>query len=117
MTPLASAVAELNHLIADKKLIEGIDRFYDDDVVMIESSSQSTAGKPANRDRERVFVDGLTKWNATLHESVIDEANGLVVNRWTIEFDHSQFGAAVLRQIAAQRWRDGRIIEESFYKL
>jgi SnoaL-like protein len=117
MTALTSAVAELNTLIAGKQLVEGIDRFYDDDVVMIESSSQSTAGKPANRDRERVFVDGLTKWNATLHESVIDETRGIVVNRWTIEYDHAQFGAGVLRQIAAQRWREGRIIEESFYKL
>ncbi|HSP16369.1 MAG TPA: nuclear transport factor 2 family protein [Thermoanaerobaculia bacterium] len=117
MATLASAVAELNRLIAGRKLVEGIDRFYDDNVVMTESASQSTAGKAANRERERVFVDGLTKWNATLHDTVIDETRGVALSRWTIEYDHTQFGAGVLRQIAAQQWRDGRIVEESFYKV
>lgn len=117
MNELTSAVAELNRLIAGKKLVEGIERFYDDDVVMIESASQKTAGKAANRERERAFVDGLTKWNATLHDSVIDERRGIALNRWTIEYDHGQFGSGVLRQIAAQQWRDGRIVEETFYKI
>jgi SnoaL-like protein len=116
MKSLKDTVAELNRLVADKKLVEGIDRFYADDVVMAESSAQSTTGKAANRERERAFVDGLTKWSATLHDTVVDEERGLALNRWTIEFDHRQFGAGVLRQIAAQTWRDGQIVHEAFYK-
>jgi hypothetical protein len=117
MKPIAPAVAELNRLVAGRKLVEGLDRFYDSEVVMIESSAQATRGKDANREREKKFVDGLTKWNATLHESVVDESKGLALNRWTIEFEHKEFGAAVLRQIAAQQWRDGKIVEEAFYKI
>ena len=117
MQTLKNAVSELNELVVDRKLVEGIDRFYADDVVMDESASQSTAGKEANRERERVFVDGLTRWEATLNDSIVDEQRGLALNRWTIEFDHKQFGSGVLRQIAAQTWRDGRIVHEAFYKI
>ena len=117
MTSLEQAVTELNRLVADRKLVEGIDRFYADDVVMAESASQSTRGKAANRERERVFVDGLTRWDATLHETVVDATKGLAMNRWTIEYSHRQFGDGVLRQIAAQQWRDGRIVHEAFYKI
>ena len=117
MKPLTASVSELNNLIAARKLVAGVERFYADDVVMSESFAQSLSGKNANIDRERVFQDGLTKWDATLHESVVDEENGLAFNRWTIEFNHSQFGEGVLRQIAAQTWRDGKVVAESFYKI
>ena len=117
MNQIQSSVAELNRLVASKQLLEGIDRYYADDVVMAESSSQATTGKEANRERERAFVDGLTKWDATLHESVVDEKQGLALNRWTIAFQHREFGEGVLKQIAAQQWRDGKIVHEAFYKL
>jgi SnoaL-like protein len=117
MKNLESSVAELNRLVEEKKLVEGIDRFYAENVVMAESASQTTNGKAANLDRERAFVGGLTKWNATLHESVVDAKRGLALNRWTIEFSHREFGDGVLRQIAAQQWQDGRIVHEAFYKI
>lgn len=114
---LTSSVAELNELIRRRQLVEGIERFYADDVVMLESSSQSTAGKAANRDRERAFVSGLSRWDATLRSSIVDEQRGLAFNHWTISFEHADFGSGVLEQIARQEWRDGRIVREAFYKL
>ena len=113
-----ATVNELNALVADKNtILAAFDRFYADDVVMSESSTESTAGKRENREREVQFVGGLTKWEARLLDSVVDESRGLDFNRWHIEFEHAAFGAGVLRQISAQQWRDGKIVNESFYKL
>lgn len=117
MKSLQQDVEELNRLVAEKKLVEGVQRFYAEDVVMAESYAQSTNGKVANIERERAFVDGLTKWDATLHETVVDEDRGLALNRWTIDYEHSQYGPGVLRQIAAQTWQNGKIVHEAFYKL
>ncbi|HEX8170345.1 MAG TPA: nuclear transport factor 2 family protein [Thermoanaerobaculia bacterium] len=114
---MRDAVNELNALVRDKRLVEGIERFYADEVVMEESSSQAMEGRIANRDRERVFQDGLTRWDARLESSVVDEESGLAFNRWTIEYDHSTFGPGVLRQVAAQQWRDGKVVRETFYKI
>jgi hypothetical protein len=117
MQSLRTSVEELNRLVAGRKLVEGIERFYADDVVMAESFTQSTTGKDANREREQAFVDGLTRWDATLHESVVDENRGIALNRWTIEYEHTQYGPGVLRQIAAQTWQDGKVVHEVFYKM
>jgi len=113
----AAAVDELNQLIRERKLVEGIDSFYADDVVMTESASQSMSGKAANRERERAFVAGLTRWDATLKATAIDEQRGVALNQWTIAFTHSEFGSGVLDQIAVQQWDEGRIVREAFYKL
>ena len=84
---------------------------------MSESLTQSTNGKDANLERERAFEGGLTRWDAKLHSSVVDETNGTVMNEWTIDFDHAAWGPGKMQQVAVQRWRDGRIVQESFYKL
>jgi hypothetical protein len=114
---LTDSVNALNEMVRQKKLVEGVRRFYADDTAMIESSSESTNGRDANVNREQAFESGLTRWDATLRSSVVDEKQGLAFNRWRIEFDHKEFGSGILDQIAVQEWRDGRIVRESFYKL
>lgn len=114
---LTASIDELNALIRDRKLVEGIERFYADEVVMAESGTQSMTGKIANRERERAFVTGLTRWEPTLHSSAVDEHRGVAYNHWTIPFTHTEYGSGVLEQIAVQQWKDGRIVHEAFYKL
>ena len=114
---MIESVAQLNELVRSSRLVEAIDAYYSDDVVMAESFTQSMTGKAANRERERAFVDGLTRWDATLHESVVDETRGSAFNRRTIHYSHKEFGEGTLRQIAAQTWRGGKVVAESFYKI
>lgn len=113
---LAEKVRELNDLVAAGQLVEGIERFYADDVEMAESNEQSMTGRDANRAREHAFQSGLTQWNARLLASAVDDANGTALNQWSIDFAHNEYGSGSLRQVAVQQWRDGRIVRESFYK-
>ncbi len=110
-------VKHLNQLIVDRQLVEAIDRYYHDDVVMTESLTQAMNGKDANRERERAFAGGLTAWDARLVSSAIDEASGTALNEWVLDYVHTEYGAGKMHQVAVQRWKDGRIVEESFYKL
>jgi hypothetical protein len=114
---LDQSVRELNQLIVDKQLVHGLERFYADEVVMIESGGAATAGKDANRERERAFEGGLTRWEPKLIASAVDETSGTALNEWVLDYTHEQWGSAQMRQVAVQKWRDGRIVQESFYKL
>lgn len=114
---LSEKVRELNDLVAAGQLVEGIERFYADDVTMAESNEQSMTGKEANRVREQAFQSGLTQWDARLLSSAVDSESGTALNQWSIDFAHNEYGAGTLRQVAVQQWRDGRIVNESFYKL
>lgn len=113
---LALSVQQLNQLVANRQLVTGIETFYADDVAMVEAGGEPMIGKEANRERERAFENGLTKWNATLLASAVDESRGTALNQWSIDFEHAQWGAGQLRQVAVQQWRDGRIVHEAFYK-
>lgn len=114
---LHQAVRELNELIVNKQLVHGIERFYADDVVMVEGGGAATAGKDANRERERLFEGGLTRWEPKLVASAVDETSGTALNEWILDFTHDQWGSAQQRQVAVQKWQDGRIVHEAFYKL
>jgi len=83
---------------------------------MVEDGS-TMAGKTANRDRESAFQNGLSRWDAKLVSSAVDETSGTALNEWVIDFAHDRFGAGTLRQVAVQKWRDGRVVHETFYKM
>ncbi|HVG25628.1 MAG TPA: nuclear transport factor 2 family protein [Thermoanaerobaculia bacterium] len=114
---LEQQVRELNDLVAAGQLVEGIDRYYADDVEMAESAAQSMRGKEANRARELAFQTGLTRWDAQLLSSAVDDAKGTALNQWAIDYSHAEWGDGTLRQVAVQQWRDGRVVRESFYKM
>ena len=114
---LEQQVRELNTLVVAGQLVEGIDRYYADDVEMAEAADQAMTGKEANRARELAFQNGLTQWDARLLSSAVDDQNGTALNQWSIDFAHNEYGSGTLRQVAVQQWRDGRIVRESFYKL
>ena len=113
---LALSVKQLNQLIEQKRLVDGIEAFYADDVAMAEAGAEPMVGKDANRAREEAFQGGLTKWDARLVASAVDETTGTALNQWLIDFEHAQWGPGTLNQVAVQQWRDGRIVRESFYK-
>lgn len=110
-------VRKLNELVQQKRLVDGIDAFYADEVAMVESGGEPMIGRDANRAREEAFQRGLKSWNATLLASAVDETRGTALNQWSIDFEHEQWGAGVLNQVAVQQWRDGRIVHEAFYKI
>jgi hypothetical protein len=114
---LELSVRQLNEMIAKKQIVDAFQQFYGDDVVMVEAGGEPMVGKAQNLERERAFENGLTQWDARLVSSAIDEANGTALNEWVLTWNHSAWGAVTARQVAVQRWRDGRIVHESFYKL
>ncbi|HEY0155670.1 MAG TPA: nuclear transport factor 2 family protein [Thermoanaerobaculia bacterium] len=110
-------VRKLNEMIVNRQIVDAFEQFYGDDVVMVEAGGEPMAGKSVNGERERAFVNGLTKWDARLVSSAVDESTGTALNEWILTWDHSAWGAVTARQVAVQRWRDGRIVHEAFYKL
>lgn len=104
-------------MIVNRQIVDAFEQFYGDDVVMVEAGGEPIAGKSVNGERERAFVNGLTKWDARLVSSAVDETTGTALNEWILTWDHSAWGAVTARQVAVQRWRDGRIVHEAFYKL
>lgn len=103
----------LSH-IREGKIIEAMNKFYDQDTVMQENASPPTKGLAANIERENQFMSGVKAWkgfgvtatgvgeNTTFYECNMDyiATNGQPV--------HTE-------QISVAKWTNGKIVHERFY--
>lgn len=105
---------ELNRMIAEGRFLEAIGRFYADDVAMVENDGQPTVGLAANLERERAFFGAAVEyWRGNLESQAVGD--GVTLTEWKVELKLTGQPAATTRQVAARRWRDGKIVHERFY--
>lgn len=107
-------VEELNGMVLEGKVMEAMQEFYADDVVMAENDNDPTVGLAANLGREQTFVDNTTWYGAEVKSVVVDGDTSMV--QWWLDFHNTLYGARLaFTQVAVQRWRDGKIYDERFY--
>ncbi|HSO23294.1 MAG TPA: nuclear transport factor 2 family protein [Chondromyces sp.] len=107
-------VEKLNAMVLQGKIMEAMNEFYADDVVMAENDNPPTVGLAANLEREQAFVDNTTWYGAEVKNVVVDGDTSMV--QWWLDFHNVQYGARLaFTQVAVQRWRDDKIVDERFY--
>ncbi len=113
-TTLRNRVDALNTMIQQGRIMDAMNEFYADGVVMSENDAEATIGLEANLVREKEFVDN-TQWHGLeLKDVVVDGETAMV--RWWMDFTNEQYGQRLaFTQVAFQRWLDGKIVEEHFY--
>ena len=106
---------ELNQMIATGRgFPEGFEKFYADDVVMVEASGDEFKGKEVNRKREAEFMGTIAEFHgAKLVASAAGDDVGF--SEWQFEFTFKGGQRVKMEQIARRRWKDGKIVDERFY--
>jgi len=111
---LRERVDQLNTMIQDSKIMEAMDTFYADDVVMGENDNPPCEGLEANLAREQDFVDN-TEWFG-LELKDVSVGDGVTMVRWWMDFHNTHYGARMaFNQVAVQKWREGKIYDERYY--
>jgi len=114
MKDLRTSVDELNQLILEGKILEGFEKFYSDDVVMQDNDYPQRVGKDICRQFEEAFVNGLSEFRgAKVVNTIISDDIAAV--EWWFDYTHAEFGVRNYTQVAIQRWKNGKIVEEKFY--
>lgn len=113
-TSIQAAERELNDLILAGKALEGLERFYADDVEMQENTDAPVRGKEANRKREEEFFGSVESVNTVeVHASAVQ--GDVSFSEWTFDVNFEGGQRVALHQVAVRRWKDGRIVHERFY--
>ncbi|MGQ0792499.1 MAG: nuclear transport factor 2 family protein [Deltaproteobacteria bacterium] len=107
-------VEDLNAKILRGEILEAFEKHYADDVVMQENELPPTVGKDANREREREFLANIVEFRGAEVKSVAI-GEGIAMIEWFFDYTHRQWGKKTYHQVAAQRWKDGKIVHERFY--
>lgn len=113
--PLADSVNDLNRMIEEGQILEAFETYYAEDVVMQEVGQEPRHGKEANRAYEQAWISGLKRISITHKGVAVNEETGRVYVEAHYDFDHEKWGPLSYDQVAAQRWEDGKIVEETFY--
>jgi hypothetical protein len=101
-------------MIQHGRIMEAMNEFYADDVVMSENDAEATVGLEANLAREQDFVDN-TQWHGLELKDVVVNGNTSMV-RWWLDFTNAKYGQRLaFTQVAYQKWNGGKIVEERFY--
>ena len=114
MKDLRTNVDQLNQMILEGKILDAFDKFYANDVVMQDNNYPAREGKEVTRQYEEAFVNGLTEFRgAKVVNSIISD--DLAVTEWWMDYTHKDYGVRNYTQLAVQRWKNGKIVEEKFY--
>ncbi len=107
-------VEDLNSMILKGQIMEAFEKHYHEDVVMQENEQTPTIGKAANREREKQFLVDLVEFRGAEVKAVAVGDNVSMVE-WFFDYTHKEWGKKTYHQVAVQRWKDGKIVQERFY--
>ncbi len=111
-----SQVKELYDMIFQGQIMEGFEKFYGENVTMIEASGEAFEGKDTNREREKQFVASVKEFHGGGVEGMTsdEEAGITMVENW-MDVTFQDGNRVKMEQIARQKWDGDKIVEERFY--
>jgi ketosteroid isomerase-like protein len=93
---------------------EAIEEFYTSDASMQENGAPPRVGRDGLVANERKVLARMKSVKSTCVRPVF--VNGdLVVIRWIFEFETNEGGHIRMEELAYQRWKGDRIVEERFF--
>jgi ketosteroid isomerase-like protein len=112
--PTKQRVQDLISYVEQGRIVEGIREFYADDAVMRENLNPPTVGKAANIERETGFEAYIATWHHARANAVLVDGDRAVIN-WDLEYTGTDGKRWHYDEIAVQRWRGDRIVDERFF--
>ncbi|MEO1053497.1 MAG: SnoaL-like domain-containing protein [Bacteroidota bacterium] len=109
-------IKELYGMIGTGQMMEGFEKFYHEDVEMIEGTGESCKGKDANRAREQEFMGSIQEMHGGGAGAICsNEEDGVTsVESW-MDVTFKDGNRVKMEQVAVQHWEEDHIIKERFY--
>jgi ketosteroid isomerase-like protein len=105
-------VLGLISLVEKGQMLEAMNRYYAENVVMQENVSPPSVGFAENYAREEAFYGSLQALKFNL-VSVVVEGDRAVIN-WVFDYTTADGTSYRMDEIAIQTWRDGKIVHERY---
>ena len=107
---------ELYDMIEEGKLMDAFEKFYHEDVVMIEATGEVCEGKEANREREEKFLSGVKEFHGMEVSGITsNEEEGITMVESLMDLTMQDGTRMKMEEVAVQHWEDNLIIRERFY--
>ena len=108
---------DIYNMVNSGQLMEAFEKYYHDDVVMVEASGEKREGKDANRKAEQDFLASVQEFHgAGVTATMSNEEDAVTsVEAWMEVTFKGAPGPIKMEQTTVQRWKGDQIIHERFY--
>lgn len=108
---------DIYNMVNSGQLMEAFEKYYHEDVVMVEATGEKREGKDANRKAEQDFLASVKEFHGAGVRSVASNENDAVttVEAWMEVTFQNAPGPIMMEQVTVQRWQGDQIIHERFY--
>ena len=111
-----SQITELYGMMGKGDMMGAFEKFYHEDVVMVEATGEKRAGKDANREFELGFLDSVQEIHGTgVNAIASNEEEGVTMVESWMDATFKDGNRMMMEEVAVQRWHGDQIIHERFY--
>jgi ketosteroid isomerase-like protein len=107
---------KIYEMIGQGRLLEAFDKYYDDNVEMVEASGEVRKGKEANRKFQTEFLGMIKEVHGSGLKSVAanDKDDVTMIESW-MDVTMNDGNRSKMEEVAVQKWQGNKIIHERFY--
>ena len=107
---------QLYNMVNQGQILDAFEKYYHDDVVMIEATGHTRKGKAENREYEKKFVSSVKQVHGGgVHAITSDEKSGITMVESWMDVSFADGNRVKMEQVAVQKWDGDKIIHERFY--
>ena len=113
---LQQQIEEMYQMINTGQMMDAFEKYYADNVVMIEATGEVREGKDTNREFELQFLSSVKEVHAGGTNAITanEETGHTMVESW-MDVTFQDGNRMKMEQIARQKWNGEQIVEERFY--
>ncbi len=95
------------------KLIEAMDKFYDENIVKYENEGPPIKGLKTYRQEVQDFINNTTGYFAEVKNVIASD--DITVTEWHYKYYNKDIGLLDYNQVTFQKWKNDKIIHERHY--
>ena len=103
-------------MLAQGKMLDAFEKYYHNNMVMIEGTGETRKGKDANRKFQTDFLGMIKEVHGSGVNAVTsdEKAATTMVESW-MDVTYNDGNKAKMEEVAVQKWEGDQIISERFY--
>ena len=107
---------DIHDMLANGKILEAFDKYYHNDVEVVEATGESRKGKDLNRKFQEEFMSMVKEVHSTGAKSIAsDEKKAITMVESWMDVTYKDGRRKISEEVAVQKWEGDQIIHERFY--
>ena len=107
---------DIHAMIGQGQMLEAFEKYYHEDVVMVEATGEVRKGKAVNREFEKGWLASIKEMHGGGVTAITsDEDAGITMSESWMEATFQDGTRMKMEEVAVQKWQGDQIIHERFY--